>query len=214
MRLYLPLIATAALLLSAGSTFAAATWTATATTSSGNPLSAVAPGDQITLSIGLTTTSPDLLGISGSINNYDPSVVAPAATGHVIPTSALSQICIATLGCLGGVANLESGLRVESGVEGAGEEATFFSALSVTPAGGTGATDDPFPQFQIVFDVVGLGSTVLRIGTYADYADAYTSLSGDNAVYNVEIPVNVPEPGTTLLMALGLAGLAATGRRA
>ena len=214
MRLFTSLIATTAILFSAGSAFAAATWSATATTSDGSPLSAITPGAQITLTIGLTTTGAEALGISGSVNNYDGGVVAPAAAGHVLAPNALNQVCLAAVGCFGGLANLEPGLRVESGVEGAGNEATFFSALSVTAAGGTGALDDPFPQFQVVFDAVGAGSTVLRVGTYGDYADAYTSATGDNVSNNVEIPVTVvPEPGTALLMGLGLAGLATTRRR-
>ena len=214
MRLFTSLIATAAIVLSAGSAFAAATWSASATTSLGSPLSALLPGETVTLSIGLTTTAPEALGISGSVNNYDSSVVAPAAGGHVLAPNALNQVCLAAVGCFGGLANLEPALRVETGVEGAGNEATFYSALSVTAATGTGALDDPFPQFQVVFEAVGAGSTVLRIGTYGDYADAYTSATGDNVSNNVEIPVTVvPEPGTALLMGLGLAGLAAAGRR-
>ncbi len=212
MRLFTSLIATAAIVFSAGSAFAAATWQATATTGDGSPLSAITQGTTITLSIGLTTTGPELLGISGSVNDYDSAVAAPAATGHVIAATLLNQVCFPSAGCFNGVSNLESGLRVQSGVEGPGNEATFVSVLSVTPALGNGSIDDPFPQFSVVFDAVGGGSTVLRIGTYGDYADAYAG--GDNVVNNVEIPITVvPEPGTALLMGLGLAGLAAAGRR-
>ncbi len=172
--------------------FAAANWTVTATTGDGSPLSAVTPGTTITLSIGLTTTAPELLGISGSVNNYDSAVAAPAAGGHVIAATLLNQICFPNAGCFNGVSNLESGLRVQSGVEGPGNEATFVSVLSVTPALGNGSIDTPFPQFSVVFDAIALGETTLRIGTYGDYSDAYAG--GDNVVNNVEIPITVRIP--------------------
>ena len=200
-------------LLFAGSAQAAATWTVSASTSDGSPLSAVTPGVQIVLDIGLTTSAPgELLGISGSISGYDPDIIRPAATGHTIASSVLNQVCFPSAGCFGGVANLESGLRVESGVEGPGEEATFLSVLSVTPAAGDGTIDQPFPQFQIVFDFIGFppggGNTVLNIGTFAEYADAYTGVS-DSVVNNTSIAITlIPEPGTALLMGLGLAALA------
>ena len=68
-------------------------------------------------------------------------------------------------------------------------------------------------QFQIVYNVIGAGSTPLSIGTFAAYADAYSGAS-DNTVNNTSVAITVvPEPGTALLMGLGLAGLAAAGRR-
>ena len=68
-------------------------------------------------------------------------------------------------------------------------------------------------QFQIVYDVIGAGTTTLRVGTFADYADAFSGAS-DNTVTNTGVTITVvPEPGTALLMGLGLAGLAAAGRR-
>ena len=50
---------------------------------------------------------------------------------------------------------------------------------------------------------------------FLDYSDGYLSNSGDNAVNNAApLTINVvPEPGTALLMGLGLAGLAAAGRK-
>ncbi len=199
----------AALVLSgfvATSAQAAATWTVTVTTGDGSPLSAVTSGTTISLAIGLTTTTPELLGISGSVNDYDSAVAAPASSGHVIPTNILNQVCFPSSGCFNGLTNLESGLRVQNGVEGPGNEATFLSLLSVTPALGNGSIDDPFPQTTVVFDAVGAGSTVLRIGTYANYADAYAG--GDNVVNNIEVPITVPEPTSVAASLAGLASVA------
>ena len=211
MRLFTSLIAMAAIVMSAGSAFAAANWSVSASTSDGSPLTAITPGAQIILDIGLTTTGPELLGISGSVNDYDTNVTQPAAGGHTIAASLLHQVCFPSAGCFNGVANLESGLRVENGVEGAGQEATFVSILSVSAALGDGSIDTPFPQFQVIMDALNPGSTVLRVGTFADYAGAYAG--GDNIVNNQAVAITVvPEPGTALLMGLGLAGLASRRR--
>ncbi len=212
MKKCIGLLAFVVALTTAGLAQSAATWTATATSSDGSPLSSLFPGLQVTIDIGLVTTGPELLGISGSINNYDPNVVAPAATGHEIASSLLHQICFPSAGCFNGQTNLESGLRVENGVEGPGAEATFLSILSVTSALGSGRVDNPFPQFRIVFDLLRVGDVVLRIGTYADYADAYAG--GDNVVNNVEIALTImPEPTSGTLIGLGPIALAAKGSR-
>ena len=102
-------------------------------------------------------------------------------------------------------------------------ESEFFGGLSLTAAGGTGALDpgingvaDGGPQFQIVFDAIGAGTTTFDIGTFGP-TDVYTNSVGvgDNStVVNTSLTVTViPEPGTALLMGLGLAGLAGAGRR-
>ena len=169
MRLFTSLIATAAILLSAGSAFAAANWSVTASTSDGSPLTAVTPGAQLILDIGLTTTGPELLGIAGSVNDYDDSVVA-FNSAPVFSATLLNQVCFPTVGCFGGVSNLEGGVRSENGLEGAGREDTFLSVLSVTPAAGDGSLDDPFPQFQLVYDVIGAaGDLNLENNPYAGY---------------------------------------------
>ncbi len=201
--------AIALILVAPVSAQAAATWSVVPFLPDG-PASTV--GSTIVFDITLTTTGPELLGISGSANAYDSNVVAPATIGHTIASELLHQVCFPSAGCFNGVANFESGLRVESGVEGPGNEATFVSILSVTPATGDGSLDGG-AQFSIVFDIFGGGATQIRFGTYADYGDAYAG--GDGVVNNVEFTIVVadgqviitPEPGTALLLGLGLLGL-------
>lgn len=187
----------------------------TASVASGHPLDALVVGDEIALDIGMYTTPDDrVYFVSGSVNDYDESVVAANAAASVIASELFYTICLpAPTGCSFGQTNLETGLRIESGVEGPGAEATFVSILAGAGVATDGTTDVPFPQFRVVMDVVGLGATVLRVGTYADYADAYTG-SVSTVVRNVEIPITVvPSPSAALLLGLGLAGLGATRAR-
>lgn len=205
MRLFTSLIATTAILFSASTALAAATWTVTATASDGAPLSALNAGTTLTLDIGLTTDVAELVAISGSVNNYDNSILTPNAAASTISGSVMCEFFNAMFGgCINGLTNLESGLRTQVGVEGAGAEDTFLSLLGTTPATGTGAADEPFPQFSIVYNVDAAGSTTLRVGTFGDYADAYALLSGPGVVNNTSVAITVPEPTS---VAASLAGL-------
>ena len=210
MRLFTSLIATAAILFSASTAFASATWFVTATASGGD-LNAMASGDTLTLDIKLETSAPgEMIAIAGSVNNYDTSVVSVDAVASTVAANLLFAFIIPGTGSFNGVANLESGVADTSN-QGAGQEDTFLSILGTSGAGGDGTTESA--QFQIVYNVIGAGTTTLRIGTFADYADAFSGAS-DNVVNNAAVTITVvPEPGTALLMGLGLAGLAAAGRR-
>ena len=210
MRLFTSLIATAAILFSASTAFASATWFVTATASGGD-LNAMASGDTLTLDIKLETNVPgEMIAIAGSVNNYDTSVVSVDAVASTVAQNLLFAFIIPGTGSFNGVANLESGVADTSN-QGAGQEDTFLSILGTSGAGGDGTTESA--QFQIVYNVIGAGTTTLRIGTFADYADAFSGAS-DNVVNNTAVTITVvPEPGTALLMGLGLAGLAAAGRR-
>ena len=210
MRLFTSLIATAAILFSASTAFASATWFVTATASGGD-LNAMASGDTLTLDIKLETSAAgEMIAIAGSVNNYDTSVVSVDAVASTVAQNLLFAFIIPGTGSFNGVANLESGVADTSN-QGAGQEDTFLSILGTSGVGGDGTTESA--QFQIVYNVIGAGTTTLRIGTFADYADAFSGAS-DNVVNNAAVTITVvPEPGTALLMGLGLAGLAAAGRR-
>jgi len=210
MRLFTSLIATAAILFSASTAFASATWSVSATASGGD-LNAMAVGDTLTLDIKLETSAPlELIAIAGSVNNYDASVVSVNSGASTVASQLLFEIIIPTVGSFNGITNLESGVS-DTSVQGPGQEDTFLSVLGTAGAGGDGTAESA--QFQIVYNVIGAGTTTLRIGTFADYADAFSGAS-DNVVNNTGVTITVvPEPGTALLMGLGLAGLAAAGRR-
>ena len=86
----------------------------------------------------------------------------------------------------------------------------------------TGATDEGVatgtagdPQFQLVFTAVGPGTTTINLGADAAYGDEIIGAAGSVLTANntsVTLTV-IPEPGTALLMGLGLVGLASGGRR-
>jgi len=170
----------------------------------------VTPGSQLTIDIHLTTTGPELRAISGSVSGYDTSALA-FNSAPIFATELLYGVCFPTVACFNGVPNLEDGVRIESGVEGPGQEDTFLTILSTTPAQGDGSLD-PMPHFRLVYDVIGRGfSTTLRIGTFGEYADTYQG--GDNVVNNTSVTITqLPEPSTALLLGLGLATLAARKR--
>ena len=197
-------------LLAASTAFASATWTVTATASGGD-INAMAVGDTLTLDIKLEMSAADeMIAIAGSVNNYDTGVVSVDAGASTVPAELLFAVIIPGTGSFNGVTNLESGVADTSN-QGPGQEDTFLSVLGTAGAGGDGTAEDP--QFTIVYDVIGNGTTTLRIGTFSDYADAFSGAS-NNVVNNTGVTITVvPEPGTALLMGLGLAGLAAAGRR-
>ena len=210
MRLFTSLIATAAILFSASTAFASATWSVSATASGGD-LNAMVVGDTLTLDIKLeTSAAAEMIAIAGSVNNYDTGVVSVNAGASTVATELLFGVIIPGTGSFNGISNLESGVSDTSN-QGPGQEDTFLSVLGTSGEGGDGTAEAA--QFQIVYNVIGAGSTTLSIGTFAAYADAYSGAS-DNVVNNTSVAITVvPEPGTALLMGLGLAGLAAAGRR-
>ena len=197
-------------LLAASTSFASATWTVTATASGGD-LNAMTIGDTLTLDVKLETSAAgEMIAIAGSVNDYDTGVVSVDAGASTVAAELLFGVIIPGTGSFNGVTNLESGVT-DTSVQGPGQEDTFLSILGTAGAGGDGTAEAA--QFQVVYNVIGAGTTTLRVGTFADYADAFSGAS-DSIVNNTGVTITVvPEPGTALLMGLGLAGLAAAGRR-
>ena len=221
MRLFISVLATTAMILSASTAFAAATWSVAASTSDGSPLDAVTQGAQIILDITLRTDD-FAFGIAGSVNDYDNAIVGLDAGASLISASVLNQVCIPGAGCFAGLTNQVGGAITfeERTNTGPGPEAEFLAALGLAAAGGQGDVDPGIvtgvagdPQFRIIYTALTPGTTTMQIGTYEEYQDGYTG-TVDSIANNTTLQITVvPEPGTALLMGLGLAGLAAAGRR-
>ena len=145
-------------------------------------------------------------------------------TEFTIAANVFNQFCFPASGCFNGLANqVGDTITFQENAVGPGVEAEFLAALGLSAAGGNGSIDEGLggvggaPQFQIVFDAIGAAgsSTTLNIGTFAEYLDGYTG-TVDSLATNTSVTVTIapiPEPGTALLMGLGLAGLATNRRR-
>ena len=200
-------------LLAASTSFASATWTVTATASGGD-LNAMSIGDTLTLEVKLETSAAgEMIATAGSVNNYDTAVVSVNAGASTVASALLCQASVPGFPCVGGVSNLESGVA-DTSEQGPGQEDTFLSVLGTAGAGGDGTAEAA--QFTIVYNVIGAGTTTLRVGTFTDYADAYSGAS-DNVVNNTEVTITVPEPTSVAASLAGLAsvfGVVAVRRRA
>jgi len=213
-------IATLILMVSSGAS-AGVVYTASASSSDGSALSAISIGAQIFIDITIRTTDHGV-AVAASANNYDNTLVSFNAAASVIPETIFDQFCFPAAGCVGGLSNRVGGpIALEEQAVGPGVEVEFLDALSVSPAGGNGSLDPGWdgtiggPQVRLVFDWIGYGgSTTINIGTFAAYLDSYSG-TVDSLATNTSITVTnlAPEPGTALLIGLGLAGLTGTQRR-
>jgi len=222
MRLFTSILATVAMLAMAPAAFAGVIYTATAVTSDSSPLNAVTPGAQIIIDI-TVRTDDFALGLEGSVNNYDNSVVALDAVGSSISASFFNSVCYGANACFYGLTNLVgTSITFQETASGPNQEVAFMVGLGTSAAQGDGSLDQApdgsgsgAPQFQIVFDAIGApgSSTTMDIGTFLPFGDLYTGTVDSNSTNTAVSITIVPEPGTAILMGLGLAGLAGAGRR-
>jgi hypothetical protein len=221
MRLFVSVIATTAMFFAASVAGAAATFTASATSASGNPLTALVVGDVVTIDVTLRSDGSSVFGLGVSAVGYDTSVAT--FTSGSVPANVLNAICVGPGTCFGGLANT-TGSAFETTANSPNlPEVQLFNGVSTVAVNGTGTNDQGVStgvagdaQFQIVFSAAGPGTTTISLGANSAYGDDVVGTGGavgSSTNASVTLIVPVPEPGTALLMGLGLAGLASAGRR-
>jgi hypothetical protein len=196
MRLFTFLGATLASLVMASTASAALNIALSSTTDVSN----LNIGDTFTVDIVISSTAPETTGLGmradgGAGLTATGTFNAPASIFNFSPSVPF-----------GGVANTPALLGVS-----ADGTVNLFQGVSLSAAAGAGPD-----SFSVEFQATSAGTYTITVGQVAGHPeDVY--LGGDN-VYNngtLSYTVNgvVPEPGTALLMGLGLAGLASAGRR-
>ncbi len=206
-------------------------------TSSPNANGSLEDGDTITFDLLLeNATDEQILGLDVGVFGYDRGAVGAETDNYLVFSGAATGAgafgAVYSSGVnLGGLANVTP--QQESGNPITFEErfVRLFGGVDITPVTGDGTNDSGINglqtngadvHLQVTFSAQSLGATpgapatvdlVFGIGQQGfDVVGPTGSLSSQwtNATYTVTI---VPEPGPSLLMGLGLAGLAGIRRR-
>ena len=222
MRLFTSVLASVAILIAASAS-SALTFSATASSASGNALNALVVGDVVTVNIRMSNPAAvAIFGIGGGVQGWDNSV-AQFVSGAM---NAGPYFCTTTA-CTAGLNNglpfasdadgnfIADGTAVQN-VAGVGNYVPIVQAIATQGRAGNGARDPGLDfvvnggdaQVRLVFNAVANGPTSIVIGTDPNpiignviVLAAGNTVQATNAVINID----VPEPG------MAGAGLAAMG---
>jgi len=192
----------------------------------------IAVGEQVTIDVTVVLDQGDSLNALGAdVYNYDPalSFVGGQAVGALFfqtaaalpPTSPTCAIVPSACEPADPMTSLAGGDLAESPAAGSGQaRVNIVNAIDLFNQFVAQAFADPgldgdagTAQFSLVFEGAAPGQVLVEIGGGVDLNGV---AGGDNVTgyNNAQIAITViPEPGTALLMGLGLAGLATAGRR-
>ena len=165
-------------------------------------------------------------GLGASIFGYNEAVADfDAGTGRAA-RSFFTQFCGGANNCFGGIDQADNAFfnrlnLVESAIGANGNRVQIVNAAALSPTVANGANDQGWdgtagtPDVPVTFRAIGVGTTVLQIGTGYQgdgvvLAGGAVEPAGQSTTFTINV---IPEPGTALLMGLGLAGLAMAGRR-
>ena len=184
----------------------------------------ITEGDAFTIQLGLDNASLDNTpGFEGTISGL--AAAGADVTGGQAALVHLNQACFPGFGCINGLNTIDNAFYNPNDL-GANAVPGADSFLAINVAGATfsansGAVDlgvandqvnlTPSPIdaiINLVANVVGVHSITVG-GSWSDGVDVF-SLATSTFTLTV---LPIPEPGTALLMGLGLAGLAAAGRK-
>lgn len=194
----------------------------------------VAPGEAFTLNIALDNASASLVqGVDIELTGLaaaGATVVSGETARNVDFLGSASPVHFARLACSTSPPECSTGLAsvdnaffdpadLSGGIYSPGDDSVFIiRALASAITNGNGSLD---PGLNLSFSGAGAVDASLMVtaltagtfeltvgGTYSDGSNVLGIQQGATFTLNV-----IPEPGTALLMGLGLAGLAAAGRR-
>lgn len=213
MRLFTSVIASA-IFLAASAASAATVFNVTANRSTNDLL----PGETVILSIRLTN-GVGVFGLGASAYGYNESVI-DFTTGSTV-ASINHAVAIPAVGAFSGLGNTLTNPLSESSIGSSGNRVLIFNGVGLTATntnaldpGLDGAVGGNDAQMRITFTATGAGSTTIIIGTGYNGDGEVLAGGVTDQSSNTSIAITVvPEPGTALLMGLGLAGLAAAGRK-
>jgi hypothetical protein len=183
----------------------------------------------------------DIFGLGLDVRGYDPDANGVADNGLTLmggqSTASIFSVAFdTTLGSLGGIPNIRTTPEEKGGpgnpfqgIPPTELHAVMFEGVALSPSNGDGTLDtgiggalvgDGDVHFRVMFLATtnGLpapGALVLDFGVHPEFGNVAVGAGGAILPFsNDSLSVFVaPEPGTALLMGLGLAGLATTRRR-
>ena len=166
-----------------------------------------------TLNVGQSFTIDVTLDTQGEtqVTSVFASVFADPALFNFVSGTSPGQILF-NASTLEGVAKASDPFTIFSDPNGFVRAASFATANAT----GSGVASNNQLLATLTFQAVGAGAAALDVlfQNGDDVTVAQTSVTGTVATGSSGVITVVPEPGTALLMGLGLFGIAASGRRA
>lgn len=201
-------------------------------TTSGASTSVLQPGETITFDLRLeNATNEQISGLEVLVSGFDtPGTTAAVSSGLQLVGGAVATSAFDAITGFGGLTNLRTAPTTRWQLNLFNPEAvrtSLFLAAATSPSSGSGSADLGIDgalvgagdvhfrvTYQLLPTTLATQNILLNFGTDATFGAIAVGPTGDaipfqNASYALTV---IPEPGTALLMGLGLVGLAARRR--